>query len=210
MRALASAVLMLFQAVPVALPPAGSLELDARAGRVTLRANRVPLNRILDRLARETGMKVTYESTPPSQAVTATLDHLEPRDAIVRLMEGLGVPYVFRTDVSGRRVDTLIVSDSGAGIRGASSASLGGGENIEYPADVVEDIATYEEPPPSEMPDVMPEVQIPQIPSGMPAPDLALPGFGQSGQAPAGYPNPQPGYPGQPTYPGPISNPYPN
>ncbi len=206
MRALASAVLMMVQAVPAALPPAGSLEVDARAGHVTLRANRVPLSRILDRLARETGMKVTYESSPPSLPVTATLDHLEPRDAITRLMEGLGVPYVFRTDVSGRRVETLIVSDSGPA--GAQSASGGsstmGADNLEYPADVIEDVATYEEPPPSEMPQVMPEVQIPQIPPGMPAPDLALPGFGHSGQAPPGYPN------SQPTYPGAISNPYPN
>jgi hypothetical protein len=79
-----------------------------------------------------------------------------------------------------------------------------GGDTFEYPADVVEDVATYEEPPPSEMPQVMPEVQIPQIPPGMPAPDLALPGFGHNGQPPPGYPNTQP------TYPGGISNPYPN
>jgi hypothetical protein len=210
MRALASAVLMLLQAVPAALPPAGSLEVDARAGHVSVRAHRVPLNRILDRLARETGMKVTYEAAPPSQPVTATFDHLEPRDAVIRLMEGLGVPYVFRTDVSGRRVDTLIVSDSGSGTNRASSGSGNmGGDNLEYPADVVEDVATYEEPPPAEMPQVMPEVQMPQIPPGMPAPDLALPGYGTN--QPPGFPNGQPGYPnGQPNYPSPVSNPYPN
>lgn len=205
MRALASAVLMLLQAVPATVPATGSLEVDARAGRVTLRANRVPLSRILDRLARETGMKVTYEAAPPSQLVTATFEHLEPRDAVTRLMEGLGVPYVFRTDVSGRRVETLIVSDSGPGnSQSASASGTMGGDNLEYPADVVEDVATYEEPPPPEMPQVMPEVQMPQVPPGMPVPDLALPGFGHNGQAPPGYPNTQPNYPTG------ISNPYPN
>src|SRR5215210_4782897 len=117
MRALASAVLLLLQAIPPAiapgLPPAGTLEVDARGGQVTIRAHKVPLNRILERLAQQTGMKVTYESSAPSLQVTTTLEHLAPRDAVVQLMEGLGVPYVFRTDVSGRRVETLLVSESG-------------------------------------------------------------------------------------------------
>lgn len=202
MRALASVVLLLLQAVPPAIPVAGTLEVDARAGQVTVRAHKVPLNRILDRLAQQTGMKVTYESSPPSQQVTTVLEHLTPRDAVVRLMEGLGVPYLFRTDVSGRRVDTLIVSDSGPATAQGSSSTMGA-DNLEYPAEVVEDVATYEEPPEIQQP--MPEP--PQIPPGMPAPDLALPGFGRNGQAPQGYPS----YPNSaPGYPGAISNPYPN
>src|SRR6185436_6119571 len=130
----------------------------------------------------------TYESSQPALQVTTTLEHLAPRDAVVRLMEGLGVPYVFRTDVSGRRVETLIVSDSGPATAQGSGSTVGA-DNLEYPAEVVEDVATYEEPP--EMPQQMPEV--PQIPPGMPAPDLALPGFGHNGQPPPGYS--VPGYP---------------
>ena len=93
MRALVAVVLTLCLALPLA-QAAGTngLQIEVQGGRVTVRAEKVPLNRILDRLAQQTGMKVTYEASPPSQPVTATLESLPVRDAVVRLMEGLGVP----------------------------------------------------------------------------------------------------------------------
>ncbi len=202
MRGLLSVVLMLAQAVPVARAT-GGLEVEAHGGQVTVRAHQVPLNRILDRLAQQTGMKVTYESTPPSQPVTASLERLAPRDAVVRLMEGLGVAYVFRTDVSGQRVETLIVSGGPATTTQTASTSTPQA-GVEYPAEVIEDVAEYEEPPEisQPIPGGMPEM--PQPLPGMPAPDLALPNM-----AP-GFPGGNPSYPGYntPSFPGPIS--YPN
>lgn len=184
MRALLSALLALAQAIPAALPASGSLEVEARGTHVSVRANRVPLNRILDRLAQQTGMKVTYDATPPAQPVTTTIEGLPARDAIVRLMEGLGVAYVFRTDRSGQRVETLIVTEANAS--GSSTASSGSSAAVQYPAEVIEEVVEYQEPPP-EMAVPM-ELSAPP-PPGMPAPDLALPGM--------------PGYQGIPQYPGP-------
>src|SRR5262245_4704288 len=104
MRTLVSVALTLGLALPAARaanpPGTPGLEVELHGGQVVVRAQKVPLNRILDRLAQQTGMKVTYESTPPSQPVTATLQQMPVRDAVVRLMEGQGVAYVFRTDVS--------------------------------------------------------------------------------------------------------------
>jgi hypothetical protein len=200
MRGLLSVVLMSSLVLPTAVAATGGLEVVANGNQVSVRAERVPLNRILDRLAQQTGMKVTYESTPPSQPVTATLERLPPRDAIVRLMEGLGVSYVFRTDVSGERVETLFVSDSSSGARSASSSSAQ--EGMEYQAEVIEDVAEYEEPVPElsqPTPGGLPE---PQLAPGMPAPDLALPNMG----AGPGFPTANPPFP---TFPGPVSNPFP-
>ena len=207
MRVLLSVVLVFAQAVPMARAAAGSLEVEAHGGQVSVRAYQVPLNRILDRLAQQTGMKVSYEATPPTQPVTATLDRLPPREAVVRLMEGLGVAYVFRTDVSGQRVETLIVSGAATATQTASSNPQ---EAMEYSAEVVDDAAEYEEP--SEIaqpiPGGMPEM--PQPVPGMPAPDLALPNMGPgfSPQGTVGTPG-NPNYPNNaPSFPGPIS--YPN
>jgi len=209
MRGLLSVVLVLCQALPLARPSTGGLEVETHGAQVSIRAHQVPLNRILDRLAQQTGMKVTYESTPPSQPVTATLERLPVRDAVVRLMEGLGVPYVFRTDVSGQRVEILIVSGGGTSTQAASASSPQ--EPMEYPAEVIEDVAEYEEPPEisQPIPGGMPEMPPPA--PGMPAPDLALPNFGPGlPQGITGNPNyPYPN-PNIPTYPGPISNPFPN
>ena len=205
MRTLLAVALTICLALPAAQAASGTagLEIEVNGGQVTLRAQKVPLNKILDRLAQQTGMKVTYEGSAPSQPVTATLDHLPPRDAIVRLMEGLSVPYVFRTDVSGQRVETLIVSDAAGASRTTTAQSSMGQDPVEYPTEVVEDIQPeYEEPVeiPQPIPGVMPELNAP--PPGMPAPDLALPNMG----AGPGFPNQ---VPGQPQFPGPVSNPFP-
>ena len=204
MRTLPAVALITCLALPaVQASGTGGLEVEVHGNQVTVRAQKVPLNKILDRLAQQTGMKVTYESTPPSQPVTATLEQLPPRDAIVRLMEGLAVPYVFRTDVSGQRVETLFVSDASGGSRSttASTSSMGQ-EQVEYPTEVVEDVQPeFDEPVeiPQPIPGSMPELSAP--PPGMPAPDLALPNMG----AGPGFPN---NTPGQPNFPGPVSNPF--
>ncbi|HET8645741.1 MAG TPA: hypothetical protein VFO85_09650, partial [Vicinamibacteria bacterium] len=189
------------------LPLPGTLEVEARGAQVSVRAHKVPLSRILDRLAQQTGMKVTYDASPPSQTVTATFEHLPVRDAVVRLMEGLSVAYVFRTDVSGQRVETLLVTEGSGSPSQVASSSSGNMGGVEYPAEVIDEVADYQEPPveisqpvPGEMPPPQP---------GMPAPDLALPGAHRQGipQFP-GSTTGSPSYPNQPEYPGPIS--YPN
>jgi hypothetical protein len=200
MRWVLPALLALFQA----LPPAGGLEVSAREGLVTVRANRVPLSRILDRMAQQTGMKVTYESGPPSQQVTATIEGVAPREAVVRLMEGLGVAYVFRTDVSGQRVETLIVSDGGSSGTQAASSPPGSppAETVDYSVDANDESADFEDSVPL-------EAAVP--PPGQPVPDLALPGAGAppgfAFTPPPGSVDPPPTYPTPPGFPHPVSFP---
>jgi hypothetical protein len=193
MRALLAVLLTLCLALPVARAAGtNGLEVEVHGERVTVRAQKVPLNRILDRLAQQTGMKVTYESTPPSQPVTATLEQLPVRDAVVRLMEGLGIPYVFRTDVSGQRVDTLFVSDGSGTSRTTTASSSMSQDPVEYPTEVIEDIQPeYEEPVElaQPIPGLPPELNSP--PPGMPAPDMALPNMG----AGPGFPTSRAGRP---------------
>src|SRR5688572_19063307 len=101
----------------VAAADARSAQTEIRAadGAVTIRTHNLPLSQILDRLSSATGMKVTYEGARPSVPVTVSVDGISEAEAILKLMEGLGVSYVFQTDDTGQRVDLLIVSGSGAG-----------------------------------------------------------------------------------------------
>lgn len=94
---------------------AAEAQIRAVGGRVTIQAEKMPLNQILDRLARSSGMKVTYEGARPSMLVTVTVDGISETEAILRLMEGQGISYVLATDSTGQRVDTLIISGAGAG-----------------------------------------------------------------------------------------------
>jgi hypothetical protein len=98
------------------------LEVRASGGAVTIHVRNLPLSQILDRLAAATGMTLTYEGSHPSTPVSLNVDDIPESEAVVRLMEGLGVSYVFRTDPTGRRVDLLIMSPSGAGSLVAASA----------------------------------------------------------------------------------------
>lgn len=96
---------------------AGLAEPQIRAvdGQVTIQADKMPLSQILDRLAASSGMKITYEGTRPSMPVSMTVDGISETEAVLRLMEGQGVSYVLATDLTGERVDTLIISGVGAG-----------------------------------------------------------------------------------------------
>ena len=97
-------------------------EVLASGGKVTVRAERLPLNHLLDRIATATGMRVTYEGTRPSNLVSMDVENLSEVAAVLKLMEGLGVSYLLQTDATGEGVDLLIVSGSGAGSLVASNA----------------------------------------------------------------------------------------
>lgn len=90
-------------------------EIRAAGGEVTIHAQNLPLSEILDRLSSAIGMDLTYEGARPTTPVTVSVDGISEAEAILKLMEGLGVSYVFRTDATGQRVDLLIVSGAGAG-----------------------------------------------------------------------------------------------
>jgi hypothetical protein len=97
------------------------VQIRAANGSVAIHVQGLPLSQILDRLASATGMKVTYEGARPSSPITMNVDGISEVDAILRLTEGLGVSYLFRTDETGQRVDDLIVTAAGAGSLAAAT-----------------------------------------------------------------------------------------
>ena len=88
------------------------------SGRIDLSARAAPLSEVLDRLARQTGMKIEYEGAAPRQMVTITLVDRLPSEAVIAILEGQGVNFALVGDQSGTRVRTLMI----AGTAPASSA----------------------------------------------------------------------------------------
>jgi len=113
-RAVAAVVLALVASVT-------SAEVSVRfsGGRVDLTANAAPVADVLDRLARQTGMKVVYEGPAPRQLVTVSLHGRTPAETILAVFEGLGLNYAMVADSTGAAVQTLMVS----GAAGAGTAS---------------------------------------------------------------------------------------
>jgi hypothetical protein len=92
---------------------ASSEQVDLRptqAGRVSLKVTASPLSEVLDRLARQTGMKVVYDGAPPRTVVRyRQVEDVTPAEAVANVLEGLGVSYALRLDATGAKVDTLLV-----------------------------------------------------------------------------------------------------
>jgi hypothetical protein len=99
-------------------------EVDVRgtaAGRVSVRVTAAPLSDVLDRLARQTGMKVVYDGAPPRALVRGRqVENVTVADAVADVLEGLGVSYALRLDATGLKVDTLLVLGA---VRSSSSSS---------------------------------------------------------------------------------------
>src|SRR5260221_110932 len=102
---------------PGACPWAVSCELRRVGDALDVRATAAPVSEVLDRIARETGMKVTYDGAPPRARVSVTLSGVTPAQAVLRVLEGQGLNYALRMDPRAVRVETLLmVAGSGAGV----------------------------------------------------------------------------------------------
>jgi hypothetical protein len=88
------------------------LDIEAKNGMLTVRARGVPLAQLLDRLSHETGMKLTYDGRRPSQLMTVTIERSSESAALLQILEGLGLNYALEMDATGRRVETLVISES--------------------------------------------------------------------------------------------------
>lgn len=208
------AVLALF----VLAAPASAIEVSVRVtdGRVDLSATAAPMAEVLDRLSKQTGMKVVYEGPAPRQLVTVSLHGRSPTEAVLGLLEGQGLNYILIGDASGDRVQTLMMAGvaPASSSRSAGSTTSGKGMTSPPPASgpdadepVEEPVAEEEEPepaqvvqpPPNGLPQVIPGpgqngVVIPSIPGQPPAPNTPLP-FSI------------PGMPGIPGAPGAVTGP---
>ena len=106
-------------------PAAAEVVVRVSGGHVELTATAAPLADVLDRLARQTGMKVVYEGPAPRQLVTLSLHGRTPTETILSVFEGLGVNFALVADPSGSRVQTLVVAGTATASSSGSSSGAG-------------------------------------------------------------------------------------
>jgi hypothetical protein len=99
---LSAAVFLLSAAVP-------RVEVSAAQGRLTIRAEGVPLSDVLDELSRKAGVEVVYEGPRPRHPVTARITGLPEEEAIATLLGGVPVSWALRRSPNGR-VATLVIA----------------------------------------------------------------------------------------------------
>jgi hypothetical protein len=196
MRALAACGLLL-------AATAFASDVDVRStagGRVSLQVGSAPLSEVLDRLARQTGMKVIYDGAPPRALVRGRhVEDVTPAEAVLNVLEGLGVGYALRFDPDGVKVDTLLV----IGTAGASAAPrpVGAPPALRPPVGPPAPSLVVEEEPDEDSGGQAPTIeelfsarpgreekeQAPQIgpPAGPPAPFPGFPNILPAPQAPA-------------------------
>ena len=185
--------------------------------QVELMARAAPLAEVLDRLARQLGMKVVYEGGSPRQLVTLSLQGRTPAETVLALLEGQGLNFALQADTTGAGVQTLLVTGT-APATGASAAASGRPApsavrrpNATPPGSGPDAMDTEEEEPVEDEPFDQPAAEPPVTPEGAAA---GLPGqAGPTTQAdPTGIPVPGPRVPNAqpqqqqaPTSPFPVS-----
>ncbi len=110
-----------FALVLVSVPglASASVEVRQQGAKVSVHAQAAALPEVLERLAKATGMKVVYEGARPQTLVNASLDDRTPAEAVLTVLEGLGLNFLARMDVTGSRVEHLVI----AGVASASPAA---------------------------------------------------------------------------------------
>src|SRR5262245_23901498 len=108
-------------ALPTSVP--AEVYVKAQKDRITVRAQREPLARVLASIARETGLAITYQSPAPNTLVSLTLENVTPQDAVMRLFEGQGLNYIFTLDPTQSKVAMLIITGGGTSARAATPSA---------------------------------------------------------------------------------------
>ena len=208
--------------------PAAAAEVNVRVaeGRVDVAANAAPVAEVLDRLSKQTGMKVIYDGPVPRQVISVSLSRRTPAEAVVGVLEGLGLNYVLVGDPAGTGVQTLMMAGAAsvATSRPAGPAPAPArpfsmpvrtpdDEPFDEPAEEeVEQPVPFGQPPsppfPGPLPGVTPNPAFPTAPGVTPpqaTPGATGPGF--PGGAPPSYPvspfTPTP-FGAKPVFPGPV------
>ena len=174
-------VVLLLAAVPNA-----SADVTVRLngdGRVDVRATTAPLPEVLDHLSRQTGMKVIYDGPVPRPLLTLTLEGRTPVEALLGILEGLGLNYAVVMDPTGTRVQTLLMT-------GTSTASTPSPAALPLRAAT----PTLLRPRPAEPPEQDPVDEPPEEEAA------ASPTIPPTGQPPAGPPLPGTGSPVPPAF----------
>ncbi len=100
-----------------------SVEVKQDGTRVSVRAEAAPLSEVLDQLSRQLGMSVVYEGAPPQSLVNASLANRTPAEAVLSVLEGLGLNYLARMDVTGTRVEHLVIAGAAPAAGAAQAAA---------------------------------------------------------------------------------------
>jgi hypothetical protein len=166
-------------AVLVAAFGAAQTEIHRAGDKVDVRATASPISEVLDRLGRETGMKVSYDGPPPRARVSVSLAGVTATQAVLSLLEGQGLNYALRMDPTGTRVETLLLVSSGTSAASTPAAAprpMPGPRPIERePEQEPEEETPAETPPaPEERRPGQPFPGFPGPPSG-PAVPLTIP-----------------------------------
>lgn len=145
----------------LASPLAGEVEIRQSGDRVSLLAVSAPAAEILERLARQTGMRIVYDAQPPRQLITTRLEQRTTAEAVLGIMEGLGLNYALVMDSAGTQVDQLLIlgpvnaAPSTTTAHSAVSAPRRRAEHAEpdsLEVDMEEDTLTQEEDEEEEVP----------------------------------------------------------
>lgn len=118
-RAMTMAPVLLFCA---SLVSAG-VEVRLTGERVDVKAA-APLAEVLDALAAPLRMKVVYEGPRPRLTVGVSLQGRTPVEAVMGILEGLGINYALTLDASGSRVTTLLIQDAASEKAGEAAGSV--------------------------------------------------------------------------------------
>lgn len=206
MAPLASMVGLVLALAP---PMRGGVEIVSAGDRFDVTAFQAPLSEVLEGLARKTRMKVVYEGPAPRASVSVELRGRTSAEAVLGVLDGLGVDYALALDATGTQVETLVIVGTGA--RAASAVAVrppprGGRITDGSYADLESAMAEAEEPA-SPAEDGVPAVSTaaPELPkvNGRAAPVLGP--LNPTGAFPNGSPF-VPGAPG-PLTPSPSPNP---
>jgi hypothetical protein len=119
-------VLALLVAVALATPSRAAVDIHVSGQSVDVQASNAPLSEVLDRVSRQTQMRVVYDGAPPRQMISLDLRGRTPVEIVVAAMEGQGVNYTFSMDATGTRVETLLVSGSASAPPAGAVRSAGG------------------------------------------------------------------------------------
>jgi hypothetical protein len=122
MRVSAVAVLMCVL-VPAAGRTAG-VEVRIVDGRVDLTSDGAPLGTLLDRLSQALSFQLERDGNVPNPIVPALeLRGRTPVEAVLSVLEGLGLNHALTLDVSGARIEKLVLVGASSSARGASGGA---------------------------------------------------------------------------------------
>jgi hypothetical protein len=100
-------------ALALAAPVGAGVEVTVAGDRLDVHAARAPLSEVLDGLAGKTRMKVVYEGAAPRTLVSVSLTGRTPAEAVLGVLEGLGLDYALILNGAGTEVETLMIVGQG-------------------------------------------------------------------------------------------------